>query len=345
MKNIYDAIVDFFSNAPIIIIVIVLALDSIRNILASFVNVNPNSFFGKILYGKRDKNIVKSALVELGYFESKGSEIVTRMKDIAKEANISSSTIKKDEADLQLIILLSKYVEKFDSPMVYGGNNPTQSEYYIDTMEIAHNEEDKNKMCAIMYWLIQKDYKNRNCPQIIFTPKGGNPLFALSVAQKFNSHLMVSKSVADKSRVICTEDPLKSFYINYEGSWNIKNLKKKSSSIVVDCNTSGGSQLLNIVKDVRSIPDLKVNSPSQVYVLFKVDINEEIDVDALFKSCDCKLIRFFDLDERAKEMMYELKCRGEEKKTYPSAFNSEDRNKAKEIIEYLKRINKHYYKA
>ena len=64
------------------------------------------------------------------------------------------------------------------------------------------------------------------------------------------------------------------FFVNYEGSWWLSESDKKKRCIIVDCNTSGGSQLLDIAKDIRMFIEknrdsIMIHMPSDVFVLFR----------------------------------------------------------------------------
>lgn len=127
------------------------------------------------------------------------------------------------------------------------------------------------------------------------------------------------------------------FYHNKEGN----------ECVVMDCNTSGGSQLIDIVRDIRLFVlknrDIKfLSAPSDVYILFRADIEGE-DIDKKFSTYQCTIHRFFDLDEKAKERMYDLKNSREERGRIPSYYCSEDVKEAQNIIEYLKSQNLYYY--
>ena len=75
-----EIINSIISNVPLLIIAGILGLDSIRAVIASLGIVDPNSKFGRIVYGKRDRAIVRSALRDIGYSEETTDEIVIKME-------------------------------------------------------------------------------------------------------------------------------------------------------------------------------------------------------------------------------------------------------------------------
>lgn len=345
-----DTINNIISNVPLLIIAGILGVDSIRAVIAALGIFDPNSKLGRIIYGKRDRAIVSSALRDLGYSSETSDDIVIKMNNIAKEAFMANSGVNSEDAAVQLIIMLSKYILKFNDMILYGGRSLTQSNYYIDTMEISHNRSDKQKIAAIMIYLLYANIQNKKAPEVLVTPKGGNPLFVQEIAANLNSHLLVAKASTDKSRIAIAGNSNYSkdeFFVNYEGSWWLSEFEKKRSCVIVDCNTSGGSQLLDIVKDVRLFVEknkdtIMIYAPSDVFVLFRADIEGD-NIDAVFSSHQCTIHRFFDLDEEAKAKMYRLKEDRQKKGRSLSYYSDEDVDAAKDIIHYLESKNLFYY--
>lgn len=345
-----EIINSIISNGPLLIIAGILGVDSIRAVIASLGIVDPSTKFGQILYGKRDRAIVRSALRDLGYSAEMRDEIAIKMNNIAKSAYMANASVHAEDAAVQLIIMLSKYIMEFNDIILYGGRSLTQSKYYIDTMEISHNESDKQKLAAIMIYLLYSKIQGKKAPEVIVTPKGGNPLFVQDIAANLNAHLLVAKALADKSRIKIAGNPTYSkeeFFVNYEGSWWLSESKNERSCIIVDCNTSGGSQLLDIVKDIRMLIEknknsIKIHTPSDVFVLFRADTDGD-NLDTVFTAHQCSIHRFFDLDEEAKAKMYRLKDDRKKKGRNLSYFSDEDVEEAKDIIRYLESKNLFYY--
>lgn len=345
-----EIINSIISNVPLTIIAAILGVDSVRAVIAALGIFDPSTKFGQILYGKRDRAIVKSALRDLGYSVEMTDEIAIKINNIAKSAYMVNASVHAEDAAVQLIIMLSKYILEFNDIILYGGRSLTQSKYYIDTMEISHNEGDKQKLAAIMIYLLYSKIQGKKAPEVIVTPKGGNPLFVQDMAANLNAHLLVAKALTDKSRIRITGNPTYSkeeFFVNYEGSWWLSESEKERSCIIVDCNTSGGSQLLDIVKDIRMLIEknknsIKIHAPSDVFVLFRADTDGD-NLDTVFTAHQCSIHRFFDLDEEAKAKMYRLKDDRKKKGRNLSYFSDEDVEEAKDIIRYLESKNLFYY--
>jgi len=74
------------------------------------------------------------------------------------------------------------------------------------------------------------------------------------------------------------------------------------------CNCSGGSSLLHVAKsfneEISTLPKNNINRVKYVYVLFRAD--NEVDADKKFKNVEMELIRYFDLTEKIKKMLFEL---------------------------------------
>lgn len=350
MEEILSIINTVISSAPLLMIAAILGLDSVRAVIASLGIIDPDSKWGRIIYGRRDRAIVGSALRDLGYSAETADEIVIKMNHVAESAFMANAGVNAEEAAVQLIIMLSKYIFKFNEIILYGGKSLTKSHYYIDTMEISHHETDKQKLSAIMIYLLYSKIKSKNAPEVIITPKGGNPLLIQEIAANLNSHLVVAKASSDKSRIKVAGKATYSeeeFLVNYEGSWHLSEAEKKKSCVIIDCNTSGGSQLLDIVKDIRMIASkneeaVKIETPADVFVLFRAD-TEGDNIDSKFSLHQCRIHRFFDLDEEAKAKLYSLKADRQKKGRALSYYSDEDVEAAKDIIRYLEQQGLYYY--
>lgn len=334
---------DFFTK----VIMAILSLDTIRAIIAMLGWVKPDSKIAWLIYGRYDRNLIRNALEDLGFSNVKQDRIIKNMRELANDA-VQNSGVKKEEAATQLIVLLAKYIVKFQSPIQYGGKKLTKSNYYIDTMEISHYPDDKKIMATIMMHLICSDESDTKKPDIIVTPKGGNPLFAQEVANVLNADLLIAKSSSDKSKIsMVGNDPKMLFKINYEGSWNAIDARNQAQCIVLDCNTSGGSQLLEIISDIRHLinkgkNNIAIQNPQDVYVLFRAD-NEGDEIDKKFEDRNCHLIRFFDLDEDIKTLLYAFRERCEKEGRKPDFYFQEDVDEASTILEKIKKKGKLYY--
>lgn len=350
INNIPDfvtAISDFITAIPdfiTIIILVILSLDTLRAILAYFGRFNPNSRIGRIIYGSYDQTLLKRTFEELGFSETKQNKIVNNIKNIAKnEAKLTG--VKSDDAAVALIILLAKYIIKSDGePIQYGGVDISKSNYYINTMEIAHNSLDVEALTSIMIHLMNKKVSNFKKPDYIITPKGGNPLFAQEVSSRFSNTLVLAKSKNDKSRVTIPNNPTLSFLMNYEGMASTyfydldNNNKENRKCIIIDCNVSGGSQLIEIIEEMNKIiisnDKIKIDCPEYIFILFVVDDKKQ-SMNKQFEDRNCKLFRFFDLDEEIKAMLYELRedCKCENR--IPELSNKSDYRYSKTTVSLL----------
>ena len=110
MGNTFDSLESIISSWPLLIIAAILGIDSIRAVLAAVGIIDPDTKLGRIIYGKRDPKIIRSVLKELGYSTETADEIIQKMRDIPKSAFMINSGISIKDADIQLIILLSKYM-------------------------------------------------------------------------------------------------------------------------------------------------------------------------------------------------------------------------------------------
>lgn len=323
------------------IIMGLLSVDTIRSIIAMMGLVKPNAKYSWLIYGRFQKNLIETTLNEMGFSSSESKRI---KKDLRKVSQKFQNGVTPDNVTKHLIALLAKYIVKFEGKIAYGGTHTTSSQYYINTMEISHCEKDSKILCSAMVNLVDKKSIDNNKPSVVFTPKGGNSLLGMQVAQYYKACYIMAKSETDKSRINTLDhDVGAEFSVNYEGSWETKNIRSKKS-IALDCNISGGSQLLDIIDELNTISkkrQLDFNLPNEVYVLFRVDNHKE--VDKVFEDRNCSLYRFFDLDEEIKEMLYELKFKCENENIEIDIYDTTVSDEIDRIIHKLKEKNKLYY--
>lgn len=320
------------------VISFLLTLDTVRALIAMLGYVKPESKYAWLFYGRYERNLVRSAMKELGFREEKTYRILNNINKIANCVE-DDYGVTGENAAIHLIILLAKYIIKFRQPIQYG-KKIVNSNYYINTMEISHNEEDRQIMAAIMVHLINANIAARKKPQVVFSPKEGNPLFVQELARVLNADFVAGKSPRDNSKVSAAGiDSEELFKVNYEGAGLLERKIKEYNYIVMDCNTSSGSHLLEIIKDIRQVygDGRKIT----VFVLFRADSKE--DIDTKFKNRNSQLYRFFDLEEETKQMLFDMKCRCEKQHRVPSAYNEEDVSWAKEILDKMRKENKLYY--
>lgn len=327
------------------IIMGLLSLDTIRALIAMTGWVKPDAKFSWIIYGRYERNIIVMGLKELGFQPQKSKEISKNLRMVSNIEREIYGITDKNAAE-QLVILISKYIVFFDRPIQYGGSRTTTSSYYIDTMEMSHDENDKQKMTSIMAQLYAKKGGSSK-PEVIITPKGGNPLFAQAVANHYAATFVVAKSKEDKSRITSVSDDAATYFrINYEGSWNVASSHNPPNCILVDCNTSGGSQLIEIVNDLRRISlkaeNTTISTPNAAYVLFRADSGKELDINQKFQDNNCILYRFFDLDEDIKQQIYQLKQSVGSGRD-PDLYYADDKKQVDDIIQNMKAKKLFFY--
>ncbi len=333
---------EFASTTGGEIVLFILALDTIRATIA-FTGWVPRStrIIGRIIYGKSDEGLVARALQELGYPPRCAEREYQKMKTyIAKMKG--RSPITKENAPIHLILLLAKYCARFFSSVSYGGKKISTSRYYLDTMEMVHDEEDLKTMSDIMVLLLSS--VNNIKPDIIIAPKGGNPLFAAKVAEFLERPVLLKKAEGEKSKII-SQNRKDHYLINYEGSWGLQDCEAKQRCAVIDCNMSGGSQLLSIITDINQLIQEKIihfEAVSDVFILFRVD-DQEKQVEKKFSDQGITLHRYFDLNESIKQKIYQIRLDAEEQQRDISSEYTEDWEKAKAIIEELKKTSKLFY--
>lgn len=327
------------------LIIFILGLDTIRAFIAATGIIDRNlPIIGRILYGKYDEDVLTAALRRLGYGKKESTSIVSKLKNKEKK---SQNFSKKNTAGY-LLNILSKYTIEFQNEISYGliaaEKRVSYSKYYINTMDAVHNNDILNDLSLGMIRLINKSVQTVD---YIIVPKGGNPLLAQRIAEQLGINLIIAKDKNDSARPPQNggeEEKEKVFGIRYEGVRDVLEKAKegrKQKGIIIDCNTSGGTQLLNIAKEFNSFISTgfeKIEPISEIFVLFKLvkmdpETNTEVKIDNAFNDINCHLHRFFDLDEGDKSVLAQL----------PDDDYYMNENRIEELIKTLKSKNKFYY--
>lgn len=336
------AILDYIINNNLIILM--LALDTIRAFVAATGIVSREiPLLSRIIYGKRDEDIIKEVLKDLGYGKR---EIEKYSKRLKREVEAKNMFPKKDTIR-HLTYILAKNTVEFQDEISYGLIAPDKmtsySKYYINTMDAVHNEKDLEELSTIMIRLMESTLKRTEIDFII-VPKGGNPLLAQNIARKLNINLIIAKDQNDSARPPQNAEEEKIFNIRYEGIKELlsKGKDKKYKGVLIDCNTSGGTQLINIVKEFNNFID-NCNGPiehiTKAYVLFKLvkydSNNNEIKIEKKFEDVNCALYRIYDIDEDDKKDLMQLSS-----KEYYESIDSIDG-----IHDKIKNKKRYYYKG
>ena len=313
------------------VILAVLGLFSIRDILAAFGNIpRNNKWYSKLIYGNHDENLMAKILSDWGFADQTAKDIKKSIKKVAIESQKESVKNYFEK----LVFLLAKYTMHFPDNVNY--SEDINSKFYVDTMEASTNSTSLMEMTALMVNLIIKSIASD--PDVIVVPKGGNVELAQSVAMKFSAKLVVVKDKCDDSRATSIDSSSKDCHkVNIEGSWELFEQNKKQA-ILIDCNTSKGTQLINVVKEFNSAVDcgMKVNKITDVFVLYRVD-NGNTQIEEIFKDEGCTLHRYFDLNEDYKKLLYDLNPICVQKNT--TIYDKKIKGEIESIIEHLRENN------
>jgi len=307
---ILDAIWTWLSGNINNIILLLLGFDTIRVIIGAMriVDEDKHGCLSNIIYGKRRPSTIKAALRDLGYSEIKSDEYSSSLSNKA----ISKQLSRKDNlwCYRELIKLLRRCIIKCDKKVTYGNNT---TEYYIDTMSGVDNEDNREIMRELMIYLLKAHGKLK--PKFVITPKNGNPTFGASVCSLLGpTPLLLHKHKEDPSRVkpieseskVDTAQPL--FRVNFEGSAQL-NINDKQEGIIIDCNTSTGTQIQEAAKEFEELIVLQGAKDGHcpivksAFVLFRVD--DDPDLDRQFKESGIKLNCILMLSENIKQKIYD----------------------------------------
>lgn len=302
-----SAFLDNASGVVSAIILFMLAFDSLRAVIA-MLGIVPyeNRFWGRLIYGRRDRELLKQVLKDLGYTEK---EAVAGVKRLAATSRVEYS-IPIEEMPLKLIQLIGEATIYVEQQIQYGNSGASKSHYYINLMGIAHKKTELDNLKLILHHEIAEariDY------DFYIVPKGGNILLAQKMANDYNKLLIIAKDKTDAARPKGVEEKYLD-EITFEGLNVLLELDKgrKLRGAVIDDNAAGGSQLLNITNDFNKIIEdrkYEIEPITDCYILFKlVKVNNKtqkyIDDDKRFRENNCELHRYFDLSESIKSDIY-----------------------------------------
>lgn len=325
-------------------ILILLAIATLRDVIIKFNLYPKKGFLSRWFKSNYEIQLLKDALEDMGYTKSETEEIF----QISKETEKKFKELKCPE---YLISLIVNYIYTLSDEKEYGNNTKHKSKYYIPTMEMVHNDDYLIMMTTIMCSLIASDEKRKKNIDFIIVPKSGNPLLANSVAKNYKANLLVLKGKKEESsiKIAIEEDPNIYFKINFEGGNELlkraeANPNKKLNGIVVDCNASGGAQVLDAINNFNAMVDkgvINAEYVSAAYVLFRADDSENKFDNKMINTNRYRLVRYFDLNE-------ELKCELSDyalKNKATDYINEENIKTIDGFIDKLKQSGKMYYKS
>ena len=310
LENIWNFVKSIRSND---IILFILAVSTIRDVIASLGVVPRRCRFSWIFYGRYDRDLVKTVLSEeLHYTDQDADQFVHGMTKGELERN------RKREPKVyyrMLIDVIRKCMIQGDA--IYGS---THTNYYIHTMMGSQDDEIRETMCELMVHLILERMKIKKIDSIdfIIVPKSGNSRLGQAIAEKLNARCILHKSKTDKAYAKTDDSSDANYMINYninfEGAYYLEK-GKPLRGVVLDCNTSGGSQLLEAVKEFNTLidhsRDIKFKKIEDVFTLFRADMDDGKNIDSNFADQGCRLHRIFDLTEPYKERIFKGISEGE----------------------------------
>ena len=284
-------------------ILFLLCLDSIRFVIAALGIIPPDmKVLGRLIYGGRDKDVVKSALIDLGYSDKASATSRIDIKALLNNKIVSYF----DDSPLRLLHVISCCIKKYNDKVRFGDSGVSESNYYINTMGIVHHEFFLNQMSDILMKLINR---RNHTYDFFIVPKGGNPLLAQRISTSYGKPLITAKDHNDAAN----PDGLRIEEIDdiiFEGLDVVLEKANKSGKklrgAVIDCNATEGGQILNIVTKFNECiteRNYTLKPLTECFVLFKL-VTEHHDTDREFKDNRCTLFRYFDLSEEDKEKIH-----------------------------------------
>jgi hypothetical protein len=291
------------------IILVILAITGIRDILAFMGWVPRELKYSWLVYGRYDDALITRTLTNLGF----SREDVERAASRARQPRTPPI---KDPLS-RLTRLLAGRLRKFDESINYGHKTLVTSKYYIDTMGAVHDDNTAGAMCELLADLISANLNRETSgqwPDFVVCPKLGNPMFGVTFARKMHLRALVSKTAEETSRVrFSNAAPESSLGVNFEGGDLLQQAISRArgrqlTGVLVDCNMSGGSMLLDAARQFNSLIDdglQGVRRLDRAYVLFRPD---SCAISPGFALEGIAVHRFVDLDEVLKDRLWDCRA-------------------------------------
>lgn len=278
-----------------------------------------------------DRYITKEVLNEIGF---KLEDVKTSVKNIYEASK--ADTIKS------VVSICANCITSFPQEKVYGTDTVVLSKYYINTMEAAHDPEERAIMATALLTLCAKEIGK--IPDFILTPKAGNPYIAFEIQKYcYNTQTIIIKNTSESSYVRGQEiDPVNFEGINRIISDSSAYPNKQFWGVAIDCNASGGKNIKNSINDFNLLIEKQnlqnIKKVDSAFVLFRPDNEQDIDAD--YEASNLNFYRYFDLNDTVKEKIHNLK---EESKKI-NMFNIKQNEEIAEIICEIEKNNLLYYK-
>lgn len=308
------------------IILTILGVSTIRWIISKLGILDRESKWARLIYDEYDSDLTRKILKFIGFSIDEVRNKISKLGIPEYGDSLS-----------KVIAICVNNIQAFSSIKTYGKETPTQSKYYINTMEASHCDLDRINMAQALIELMGIECKP--FPNFIITPKKGNPYLALELNKQRPNLFTVIIKDADESSFL-SGAPEESPTVNYEGinyliSYANRNKDKTLYGVAIDCNASGGNNIKNAILTFNTVlENIKLNNITKIdkaIILFRPDC--EVDIDEEYKNAgNLKLHRYFDLTEDIKEEIYKLKQKYKQLYCY-------NKNHRKNIQEIIKVIN------
>jgi hypothetical protein len=290
------------------IILILLALDGLRNFIAHLNWIPRDWKISNFFYGKRDKRIIQEALIDLGY-----TKVDNIVKGMSKRELLDLKLLPPTNCYRKLLKVIRECMINTQKELQYrSGDKNVSTSYYIHTMMASQDNHMIEDMSELFIYLINSIICQKKLDFII-VPKNGNPLLGNFVSKSMGARCILYKDKVDSSRA---NDPQVAvggcnseldLEINFEGAHYL-NKNQKLKGMVLDCNISSGDNLIEIANAFnRAITQTKANIDKivDIFTLFIADDTHK-DIDKKFKNHNFKLHRFFDLNENLKQDIFKV---------------------------------------
>ncbi len=274
------------------IIIYLLGILTIRQLIAQNLNIPLPKRLMWLLYDK--KNLEQPVLCRRAY------EI-----NCLKNNKQSNSTIVKN-----LLELASRHIKYYEGGLGHGRSVRVQSQYFINTLEASYNEDDLDIMTSALRTLI--DHSELPFPQIDFVLyiKSGNQILARNIYNGVGDYMIYICRIDGNagSYPLHTKVDMHLYSVQFENLDALLETAKHTSGkkltgIAIDCSISTGNGLKDAITQFNKLVkkgQYNINEINHAFVLYAHKPYDD------GKSQEFKLHRYFDMDEKTRELIYKV---------------------------------------
>ena len=300
------------------IILAVLAILTIRDLIANNFDIPINKKFSWLLYNKRDKEVPYCYQLD-------------KINRDRTPINLKSPLIER------MIIIMGNHTKHFEEGVFCDRKNKIKVNHMVNTLEASYNYEELMVMADIISKMCNEISINTKIDFII-SLKGGNVLLAKKLLELHNDeiiHITYNRNLFFESFGVSESNQNDLKFAKDLKFENIEELiqyskrqNRKLNGIVIDCSFSSGDGIVKCVKDFNKIienENLNINLINKVRTIYS-HVGYNIENELIYLNCTIDYL--FELDNNSRKLLFD--------KIYECESLDQKTENARLILKYLK---------